>query len=331
MSIDNRLNIIAYMFSLIISEKYNSTINNLSTSCNLPIQQTRKCISVLFQNPILLSHLSSTLEISDEDDDPIENAKYFLDKLINGECDDAPIYLIDMDSFTDEFLLLPVSPVEISTLRSTYPDLLKNHMTNLFETKDSIDSIPHQILEKQDVIQNAIMLKQQIEFMYKSLHDGTFKVNCSPVEVIQNITSRILYIKDTQNNYYRLDRIIDSIKILKIPSDIDTYVANKFQKYFWGTEYKDHGDPIHVKIKISNETSNILEKIKRDTALRSKTCSLYQEGDYYIYEDDILGIQDFRRWLRSYGSSITVIEPLELIKDIVDSAQKSLNYYEMLT
>jgi len=241
------------------------------------------------------------------------------------------LMLIDMDSFTDDYLLLPVSPVEISTLRSTYPDLLENHMTNLFETKDSIDSIPQQILERQDDIQDAIMRKKQIEFMYKSLRDGTFRVSCSPVEIIQNITSRILYLKDTQNNYYRLDRIKDSIKILKAPSDIDTYVTDKYQKYFWGTEYKDHGEPVHIKIKIANETSNILEKIKRDTALRTRTCSLYQEGDYYFYEDDILGIQDFRKWLRSYGASITVIEPPELIQDIVDSAQKTLSYYEILS
>ena len=330
MKIDNRLDIIAYMFSLIISEKYDASINSLSDSCNLPIQQTRKCISALFQNPILLSHLSSTMEISDEDDDPLESAKLFLNKLVNGECDDANIYLTDMDSFTDEYLLLPVDPVEISTLRTAYPNLLENHMTSLFETKDSIDAIPPQILDRQDDIQNAIMNKKQIEFMYKSLRDGTFKIKCSPVEVIQNITSHILYVKDTQNNYYRLDRIKDSIKILKDSSDIDMYVADKYQKYFWGTEYKDHGEPVHVKIRISNETSNILEKIKRDTALRSKTCILYPEGDYYFYEDDILGIQDFRRWLRSYGSSLTIIQPQELIDDIVNGAQTALNYYRIL-
>ena len=330
MKIDNRLDIIAYMFSLIISEKYDATINSLSDSCNLPIQQTRKCVSALFQNPILLSHLSSTMEISDEDDDPLESAKLFLNKLVNGECDDANIYLIDMDSFTDEYLLLPINPVEISTLRTAYPNLLENHMTSLFETKDSIDAIPPQILDRQDDIQNAIMNKKQIEFMYKSLRDGTFKIKCSPVEVIQNITSHILYVKDTQNNYYRLDRIKDSIKILKDSSGIDMYVADKYQKYFWGTEYKDHGEPVHVKIRISNETSNILEKIKRDTALRSQTSALYQEGKYYFYEDDILGIQDFRRWLRSYGASITVIEPPELIQDIVGSAQKALSYYKIL-
>ncbi|MFV0362842.1 MAG: WYL domain-containing protein, partial [Suipraeoptans sp.] len=128
----------------------------------------------------------------------------------------------------------------------------------------------------------------------------------------------------------RLDRINSAIKILSDKSDIDSYVANDYQKYFWGTEYKDHGNPIHVKLRIANETSNILEKIKQDTALRFQTSSLYQDGEFYYYEDDILGMQDFRRWLRSYGASIAVLEPNELIEEIVSSANLALAYYKLL-
>lgn len=87
---------------------------------------------------------------------------------------------------------------------------------------------------------------------------------------------------------------------------------------------------ISLKLRISAGTANIIEKIKSDTALRSETSKLYQEGNYYYYEDDILGIQDFRRWLRSYGSAITVLEPQSLINEITESVQKTLSYYKKI-
>lgn len=37
-----------------------------------------------------------------------------------------------------------------------------------------------------------------------------------------------------------------------------------------------------------------------------------------------------RRWLRSYGSSITVLEPQKLIDEITESTNKTLSYYEKL-
>ena len=95
-----------------------------------------------------------------------------------------------------------------------------------------------------------------------------------------NLTTNVLYLKDTENNYYRIDRI--------------------------------------------------KSKIKRDTVLRSETGKLYKDGDFYYYEDDILGIPDFRRWMRIYGSSITVLEPQTLIKEIIENITKTLTYYEKL-
>ena len=337
MKLDSSLNIIGYIISLIIAEKFDASINSLSSACNIPIQQMRKCIAIIFQNKILLSHLSDSPESNDDADDaddaddPLTASTLFRDKLASGNYDNANIYLVNMEDFIEDYLLLPVTPVEIGYMNTTYPSLLQNHMTSLFEIKDSIDSIPPYILERQDLIQDAILQNRQVEFMYKSPQHGTSRIQCSPVSVVQNITSHILYLKDTNNFYYRLDRIKSTIKILTIKSEISAYIPDTYQKYFWGTEYQNHGSPIHVKLRITNETSNIIEKIKKDTALRIQTSSFYQDDNFFYYEDDVLGIQDFRRWLRSYGSSITVLEPRELIDEIVSGANRALEYYNLLT
>lgn len=113
-------------------------------------------------------------------------------------------------------------------------------------------------------------------------------------------------------------------------SNLSQYIPNSYQKYYWGNEYQEHREPIHVKLRINTDTTNIIEKIKRDTVLRSETGKLYKDGDFYYYEDDILGIPDFRRWMRNYGSSITVLEPQTLIKEIIENITKTLTYYEKL-
>ena len=58
-------------------------------------------------------------------------------------------------------------------------------------------------------------------------------------------------------------------------------------------------------------------------------CKLYEEGEFYYYEDDIIGLGEFQRWLRSYGSSIQVIEPKELRDDIINAAKTGLEFYAM--
>lgn len=331
MNINNNLDIIGLIMSLILSDSFTASVESLSTACNLPVPQMRNYLSIIFDNKTLFSHLSPTPEAIDSDDDFLEIADAFLDKIVSGNADTETIYLIDMENFIDDYHLLPITSVEIGYVSNTYPNLIQHQRSNLFETKDTIDSIPKSILEKQDKVQDAISQKRKIEFSYKSPQFNITKIICSPVSIIQNMNTHILYVKDSENNHYRIDRIKSNIKILSETSDIDQYTYSPYQKYFWGTEYQVHDEPVHVKLRISAGTTNIIEKIRNDTSLRHETCKLYQNGDYYYYEDDILGMPDFRRWLRSYGSSITVIAPQSLIEELTKSVRKTLSYYEILS
>lgn len=317
---------IGLIISLILSDSFIASVERLSSACNLPIPQMRKYISIIFDNKNLLTHLSPTPEADDEDDSFLKTAIDFLDKIASGKADTEPIYLIDMEDFIEDYHLLPITSIEAGYINNIYPKLIQNQRTSLFETKDTIDSISKTILERQDKVQNAISQKRKIKFSYKSPK----VVVCTPVSVIQNLNTQILYIKDSENKYYRIDRIKSNINILPEHSDIDQYIPSPYQKYFWGTEYQEYGNPVHVKLRILAGTSNIIEKIKSDTILRSETSKLYKDGDFYYYEDEILGMPDFRKWIRSYGASITVIEPQSLINEITQGAKNTLSYYEKL-
>jgi hypothetical protein len=332
MKTNNNFDTIGLIISLILSDNFTASVKSLAETCDLPIQQMRKYLSVIFDNKNLLTHLSPTPEADDEnDDDDFEKiARDFLSKIASGEADTEPIYLVDMYDFIDDYLLLPITSIETGYVSSVYPNLIQNQRANLFEIKDTVDSVPKHILDRQDEIQNAISQGVKIKFKYKSPQFDLTDIVCSPVAVIQNLTTRILYVKDTENNYYRINRIKSKISATSEPSDIDQYSPSPYQKYFWGNEYQKHGKPTHIKIQIKAGTTNIIEKIKSDTMLRSETGALYKDGNYYYYEDDILGMPDFRRWLRSYGSSITVLEPQSLINEVTESSKKTLDYYKAL-
>lgn len=332
MKTNNNYDTIGLIVSLILSDNFLASVESLAEACNLPVQQMRKYISVIFDNKNLLTHLSPTPEAADEneEDDFEEIARAFLSKIALGKADKEPIYLVDMYDFIDDYLLLPITSIEAGYVNNIYPNLIQNQRASLFEVKDTVDSVSNNILDKQDQVQNAISQGVKIKFKYKSPQFDLADIVCSPVAVIQNLTTHILYVKDTDNNYYRIDRIKSKIIITEEPSYIEQYTPSPYQKYFWGNEYQEHGDPVHVKLQIKASTANIIEKIKSDTSLRSGIGKLYKKGEYYYYEDDILGIPDFRRWLRSYGSSITVLEPQSLIDEVTENARKTLSYYEIL-
>lgn len=61
------------------------------------------------------------------------------------------------------------------------------------------------------------------------------------------------------------------------------------------------GRKVHIKIKILKE-ANVVQKVKRDLASRVNGVWTEKEDALY-FEDDVIGINSFRSWINSYGSS----------------------------
>ena len=120
----------------------------------------------------------------------------------------------------------------------------------------------------------------------------------------------------SSHNLAELDNLVNKVCIIKNGEIIETSGITEIKK-----ETKANYKIFEV---------NNIEKIKSDTVLRIETGKLYKDDEYYYYEDDILGMPDFRRWLRSYGSSITVLEPQTLIDEITENTKKTLSYYNKL-
>jgi len=327
---------IGYILSLITSEEFESSIQSLHEEIfpSLSIQTIRNSLLKLCKNKLLNTLLS--LKDSSNDELYIKIDDQVKKQIKNGMHDDKIICLTAFETFIPNNFLLPVTYSETEYLKKEYPDLIpdKDKKINSFEIKYAGNAVPYNnsLVKIQAAIQTAIIEQKVIEFHYlpsKASHREF--ITCSPVFITQNLTDHLTYFKDSEGNNYRIDRIDPKkVKQKTEKANLSSYKENPNQKYFWSINSKNSESPIHVKLRISKNTTNIIEKIKNDTRLRQKTSHLYEDENFYYYEDDIIGVQDFRRWLRNYGSSITVLEPQSIIHEIVTGAKNTLDYYDKL-
>ncbi|WP_238883902.1 WYL domain-containing protein [Clostridium sp. YIM B02551] len=160
---------------------------------------------------------------------------------------------------------------------------------------------------------------------YKTRNNKVEEFVIEPLGIVFYEFENLFYVVGQYNNTivnYRIDRIL-SIKETKnnfVPLegfDIEQYLAN-----IWGME---QGESIKVKIKFMKE-ANVIYRVKRDLEYRLNK-KLTEYDGYFIYEDIIIGVNSFKSWLRSFGSSVIVLEPKELREEMIESAKRSFEYY----
>jgi len=337
-----KFDLISNIISLINSEEYESTITNMSASLKVPVQYLRKTILTLVGNQILQACLNTLDDYETEDDVAtfierfIVNPEAVSDALLAGDYDDI-VWEINLKYLNNnEQELLPLTHLEYGVLKSLGESIISIKRGSIFEIKDTINPISPTIKKYKEVIQDAIYAKKQIFFNYLKYNSETCQlesvsVMCFPQDIITNISDNWIYMQSTDLKLYRLDRIVPPCRMISNSPVFPGITENPNKKYMWGAFSKPDDTPIHVKLRIAPETRNIISKIKRDTSLRSATNKFYQDGNFYYYEDDIIGIDEFQRWIRSYGSSIVVIEPTTLRDSILDRAEQALNLYTHFT
>lgn len=89
-------------------------------------------------------------------------------------------------------------------------------------------------------------------------------------------------------------------------------------------------EPTHIKLMIFEDNADIIENIKMDTYGRS-SANLngpfpYEEKNHittnvYYYEDDVLGLEPFKSWVKKLGASALVLEPKDMAYEIYRELQ----------
>lgn len=122
---------------------------------------------------------------------------------------------------------------------------------------------------------------------------------------------------------WRLDRI-KSLSVTDIPftypQDFDLHALFADR---WGLQ---GGDRMHVRVRFYNDF-NVVNRVRAETAHRRNRVLREEPDGTWIYEDDVVGFDDFRMWLRSFGASAEVLEPESLRAAMRESALKMLERY----
>lgn len=116
---------------------------------------------------------------------------------------------------------------------------------------------------------------------------------------------------------YRIDRILSLQETKKKITISDTSLLD-IAPNVWGMQF--NATPHRVKVRFYNE-GNVFHKVRMDLSYRTNG-RLYEADGYLYYEDTVYGISSFQRWIRGFGSSAIVIEPISLRREIIASLKE---------
>lgn len=92
----------------------------------------------------------------------------------------------------------------------------------------------------------------------------------------------------------------------------------------------DTGSPVTVRAKFIHPlpgTGNNF--VKERVLLQGQWGTITGEDEHsFIYEITVNGITEIKPWLRSFGSSCEILEPLQLRKELIQEWKELLDYYE---
>ncbi|MBR5596945.1 MAG: WYL domain-containing protein [Lachnospiraceae bacterium] len=307
-----RLNTILTLFQV---EGVSYSVKELAELLQIPASVIRK--------DILMLHTHDECGITffaEEEDGPEDIAE----ALKSEKADD--LILGAITQYENE-VYLPLTELEISCLN----DFLDGKQLSAGKVKKNYTIKPMynqaranmqvKVKEMYDVIQKG----QNIRIKYKTRTGAFSEWLIRPLELIHNAMDDLYYVVTVNRGRmipYRLDRI-RSYRVVEEDVEVGNTEVLKHLPHMWGMEL---GEKVHVKIKILNE-ANVQYKVKRDLAQRIHG-TWTQVGDDLYFEDDVIGIYNFKSWINSYGSSVLVVEPESLRKEIMESARKRIAFYE---
>ena len=312
-----------------------TSIYRLNTILTL-FQANRACYSVrdiaeildippaVVRKDIIMLHTNRECGITffaEEDEEDIDD---LADILSDGKHDELPL-MAETSVKNDVFLSL--SQFELSCLDEFLDgqnyakgETVKNYVIKPLYNQARAN-MQIKVAELNQLIEQETCIKVQYRTRNKTMITSLIK----PLGLVHNAMDDFYYvitIKEGKLLPLRLDRI-RSYEVSDETIVIDDLSPLELIPQIWGMEV---GEPVHVKIKILNE-ARVQEKVKRDLASRTKGIWT-QKGDILYFEDDVIGINNFRTWVNGYGSSVLVIEPAFLREKIVESAKKRVSYYE---
>lgn len=306
MEVYRRLNdLISYM----CDEKFPATVSNLAKTMGVYEQQIQQDIDYLQNYEAPKGNLLFN--------------PYIKVTTLNGE----PCYHMNSKFFIGEHsnkTLFPMTVMERAMYMRAFSDSFasgKSYIT----IDDYCQSISVYVLSDKkstDFNKHLVALDRAIRSGY-SINLGASVI--SPHFIKRDILTGLLYVLETYEDSNYVDAIpLKDVFIQKIIPEKHTYPTPETAlrvDCMWSFEpdaleqIEKETTPTHIKLKIFADHPHIIDKIKADTHSRpfgDLKEPTQDAPDIYYYEDNVLGMDSFKEWVKQFGSSVVVLEPKSL-------------------
>ncbi len=350
------------IFSLLNMSEYGRTITELQEILQLDKSVLYSDIASLLKNTKSDYVLQLDEEMVEEDqeellDQLMEPAKpgeelnkdTLVSRLKTGDYDELPFLIpTPAGSETDERGREKMTGISMTRSElAALSDFLKNlDRTMLGDRSDSHilfkGTAPYHTEREMKTIEELermIEKKQTAELTYRSQHGEESWLTVRPARLVHSMPDDVYYLiafceeEDeegeileqellTKHLKLRVERITEMEEALVSLPDPDISTLPAFEK-MWGME---EGAEFHTKLRIYDE-ANVISKVCHDLGERASRLTKGEDGCYY-YEDDLIGENRFRSWLRGYGSSIIVLEPESIREKMIETYKAVREKYE---
>jgi predicted DNA-binding transcriptional regulator YafY len=270
--------------------------------------------------------------------------------LIHGLTDDE---LYDVYDFVDVMANTQVPSVQGYLLR----DGLKKHLTRQQAEKHAIEPFLYKyhyysrILDEAHLftILSAIRSRRKVRFLYfspKSEKSYASK-NTNPLfekhtngKVEKTLPLKVVY--DHQyGRWYLLANGREGIRKYRLEGitqieedesvDVDVF-ENKMNELHAKIQYSwliDTGQPVTVRARFYNPEGSAPNFVRERVLLQGQWGQIVQEDEHsFIYEILVNGTTEIKPWLRSFGSSCEILEPLQFRREMIAEWKEIQAYYE---
>ena len=251
---------------------------------------------------------------------------------------EAPVYLTLSEEDTLDII------EQIETFGKTHPfsDQLDGISKKLQLAFYNDEGVP--AADRFEVLGRYYKRSSEIEEIYRKIEDIpyerytvniTYKDKLGEVSSFPFNTGLVTYVADKDQMYMIGRRVgkdedfvmtverIQDIEVTDKPNNI--YASVHYMDMFYDMFSISTEEPERVKIRF-RDSFNIMDKLRSKFKYRTKYTLTKMDG-YIYYEDEIRGASDLAKLLRSFGSSLEVIEPESLRKRMRDSAARSIERY----
>ncbi len=314
------------ILSLLICPDHHSSIRSISEHLNVPLQQMRQDFKEILHFPAIQPHI-----LCDDTyfyDCLTEDQKQYMRRdLLAGIYDDVSFSLDGYElGFDLNSILFPILPIEQLALKDQCPEFVQKS-SNLMGvySKKSLSGLSAKQMSYAAKIETAIQSHKGLE-LRRHTSKGMMSFQIMPKSIFRDTFENTIYCIDSNGYAHPLDTIFS----LTVISGFETDSTHLLTDYMWGISYHPDEQVEDVTLIIENATTNLIEKIKADTSRRVYGALKKMPDGTYIYTDKVLGMDAFKRWLRSYGSSVIVQKPKYLALEMYESARKMYEVYETM-